>query len=156
MGVTLYTFIMGMLFLNVFIFLVHSLRKNERFIKYVGIELLLIISICSLARLFVPLEFSYTKVIGSSFIYPLVVSALEANVWYSKWNEISMMFALLCISLSVSSILMLIKILEVRKINKLINKLPSVANEHTISLFHHIVNTYNVKKIPLYKKSILI
>ena len=82
MTLTVYSFLMSIVWFGLFSVLLLVLRRKEVFVLSFGLLPMLCLVIATLLRVFLPLEFPFTKVIGSTEWMPNVVDALQTPaVW---------------------------------------------------------------------------
>lgn len=85
MTLTVYSFLMAMLWFGLFALILVLLRSRESFIPSFGLLPLLCLLITSLVRLFLPIEFPFTKVIGSTVLMPMTLELFkQPAVWFGS------------------------------------------------------------------------
>ncbi len=82
MTLTVYSFLTSILWLGLFSVLMMALRRKDSFVLSFGLLPMLCLLVATLLRIFLPLEFPFTRVIGSTVFMPATLDALQRPaVW---------------------------------------------------------------------------
>lgn len=96
MGISVYSLISAVVFFNAAIVIIAIFRRNTGFLKNNGIALLLLLTLLSIVRLFLPLDFTFAFVIVSYRILPSLLdwlSSTQMNVFLGVvWGAGSILF----------------------------------------------------------------
>ena len=101
-----YTFLMGVLWFNVFTLLGLLVRKLKHPLKFSVVPLVVLLAI-SLVRMFLIIEFPVTRYIESEVIFPAIISVLRYELFGLFGSHVSVLNALLFVWFAVAAILLI-------------------------------------------------
>ena len=102
MLISIYSIFVSLVIFNIWVASLIFFERNNRFIKFFGIEFLLILSLLCIFRMVFAIEFPFAKVIRSDSILPPVMDALNYRLFTVFGVDISplrILIAVVCIAL---------------------------------------------------------
>lgn len=100
MQITFYSFMMALLYVAAAITVIYFLRKNIRFASAFNIRTIIFIYFLCILRSCIPLEFTFTKVVNTPFIYNWLFPALTREFLGFSFSILNMIL-FLCVSISI-------------------------------------------------------
>lgn len=107
MELSLFSFLMAVLWSSFFFCLLTFLQKDIRFIRHFGVTVVFLIYMCCILRFLFPVEFSFTRVIPDSVVYAAIYKVLCRDKIDIAFFRISVLGILTAVSITGTVILTL-------------------------------------------------
>lgn len=136
MQITFYSVMMSLLCVSIAIIFIYFIRKNVRLVLSFDIRTIIFLYSLCILRICIPLEFKFTKVINTPFLYNWMFPMLTNDIHNFPFSLLEIIL-LLC---GTVSIVLLIRLLyEYYRIHKILSGLSSVQNQ---TFIHNIKDQY--------------
>lgn len=144
--VTVYSVFSSILFYNLGLIILFVLRKKKDFISKYAISTLLFLSVLSMLRLFLPLDFDAAYVVRSENILPSIIRALDYKPDFSPLSVEAALLILWCIGI----VLRLAKFLRIEYCTyKMRRRYPLIRREELAKLAAELKMNCRIKMSPL-------
>lgn len=153
MELSLYSFIMGILWVNVGIILLSIFRRNNLFIYIYGIKILFFMALACLLRCILVVELPFTKVVPSIKVYPLILDNLFKPIGLWGGYLLELIIAVLVIIAILTFMYHMVKYMTFRR--SVLNFGLDVSDEIK-EIYSNLINEFNLKKPPLLNRNFCI
>jgi len=134
MYISFYSFAVSVLWFGIFILAISMLTDRKSFFQHFSIRFLFALLAASVARILLPVEMPYTKVIESTVIFPAILHYPREPLFHYRNLQINMIHIMIAVWLLGTGVILCRRLVEYVRFRRLLASLPDAPDRNLYSI----------------------